>query len=551
MVQFDILGTLRVTTDSGPSDVRGRLRRSLLLRLLISANQVVPAEKLADDLWAGQPPRGVASTLRSHASLLRQAVGPQRILGREGGYQLIVGDDELDAVNFVSEVEAGRRALIGGDPSGAVQLLTKGLERWRGTPLADVSDADWSRSERTRLGDLHDQAYQELRGLLREELGIEPSPELVMLESAILLQDPELDWVPSSTSTPYKPEGGLDQSKVSGVVGLPKRLSLVPVTGMVARDAELAQVTDAFNRVAAGEGREVVLVSGEPGIGKTTLVAESARKAFASGACVLLGHCDEDLRVPYAPFAEALGHYIDHGPAGVRQAYAEAHGGELVRDAPTLATRLGSFHSLLSTDPDTERYLLYGSVVRLLALASSLQPLVLVLEDLQWSDDASLRLLRHLVTTAGLDRVLVLVTFRETALIVSEPLTELLGAFRRELGMTRVELERFDSSGVLALMEATIGQSLEGGGATLAHVVFRETEGNPFFAVEVLQSLLEAGPSIKTMTTSGSQNRIFRERCCRPAFGKSSAPVSLDSAMKPSPSCPSRLSSVPISISPS
>ncbi len=547
MVQFEILGTLRVVTESGPCDVRGRLRRSLLLRLLISANQVVPAEKLADDLWAGRPPPGVASTLRSHVSLLRQAVGTQRILGGEGGYQVIAGGDELDTVNFVSEVEAGRSALARGDAVRALQLLSRGLERWRGTPLADVSDADWSRSERARLGELYDQAvedaidgrlvlgehnevvavvrsavdaaplrerrwaqlmlalyrggrqadalraYQELRARLREDLGIEPSPELDALEGAILLHKPELDWVPPTTSGSLKPRSGPDQANVSGPVRLPPRLSLAPVAGVVARDAELTQLAHAFKRVAAGEGREVVLVSGEPGLGKTTLVAEYARRAFANGACVLLGRCDEDLRVSYAPFAEALGYYIEHGPADVLRAFEAAHGTELVAGAPTLASQFGSFRSSFTTDPDSERYQLYRAVTEFLALISSVQPLVLVLEDLQWSDDASLRLLRYLVTTAGLDRILVLVTFRAAAVLVSEPLTEVLGVFRGEPALTRIELENFDTNGVLALMEAMVGQSLKDDGARLARVVYRETEGNPFFTIEVLQSLLEAG----------------------------------------------------------
>ena len=69
-------------------------------------------------------------------------------------------------------------------------------------------------------------------------------------------------------------------------------------------------MADAFKRVAAGEGREMLLVSGEAGLGKTTLVAETARTAFDRGACVLFGHCEEGLATPYQLFAEALGAYV-------------------------------------------------------------------------------------------------------------------------------------------------------------------------------------------------------------------------------------------------
>ena len=93
-------------------------------------------------------------------------------------------------------------------------------------------------------------------------------------------------------------------------------------------------MTDAAKRVAGGEGREVLLVSGEAGLGKTTLVAEAARTAFDAGACVLFGHCEEDLATPYQLFAEALGHYVTHAPEDQLLAHVEAHGSELARLVP-------------------------------------------------------------------------------------------------------------------------------------------------------------------------------------------------------------------------
>ena len=84
------------------------------------------------------------------------------------------------------------------------------------------------------------------------------------------------------------------------------RLAVRPVVGVVGREAEMQTMTDTANRVAGGEGREVLLVAGEAGMGKTTLVAEAARVAFDKGACVLFGHCEEDLATPYQLFAEAL-----------------------------------------------------------------------------------------------------------------------------------------------------------------------------------------------------------------------------------------------------
>ena len=203
----------------------------------------------------------------------------------------------------------------------------------------------------------------------------------------------------------------------------------------------------------------MVLVSGDAGVGKTTLVAEAARRAAREGACVLLGRCQEDLSASYAPFAEALHHYVAHAPERLLRTHVEVHGGDITSMVPAVGQRLGSVPAPTSTDPDTERYLLYGAVAGLLTAASRLQPTVLVLDDLQWSDSQSLRLLRHVVATVDSARLLVLGTFRDIELSPSNPLHDLLGAFQREPGISRIELKGFDDTGVLAFMEAAAGQT--------------------------------------------------------------------------------------------
>jgi tetratricopeptide (TPR) repeat protein len=285
----------------------------------------------------------------------------------------------------------------------------------------------------------------------------------------------------------------LDEAAAESGVPLPARLTHVPLTGVVAREAEAALLTDAYKRAAAGEGRAVVLVSGEAGVGKTTLVAEAARRAAKEGACVLLGRCQEDVSASYSPFAEALHHYVAHAPEHVLRTHVEAHGGDITSMVPALGQRLGEVPAPTRTDPDTERYLLYGAVAGLLTAASTLQPTVLVLDDLQWSDSQSLRLLRHVVATVDSARLLVLGTFRDSELLPYNPLRDLLGALQREPSISRIQLKGFDDTGVLALMEAAAGQRLEEAATDLAHALCLETEGNPFFVGEVLRSLMETG----------------------------------------------------------
>jgi len=274
---------------------------------------------------------------------------------------------------------------------------------------------------------------------------------------------------------------------------LPVPLTVRPSMGVVGRESELEAIADATKRVTGGEGREVLVISGEAGLGKTTLVAEAARAAFDSGSCVLFGHCEEDLATPYQLFAEALGHYVSHATEDQLIAHVEVHGSQLARLVPALATRIPDLPPLKATDPDTERYLLFASVVGLLVTLSEHQPVVLVLDDLQWADAGSLQLLCHLTGSDQPARILVLGAYRDTEITHTHPLLETLAALRRQLRVGRVELTGLDDNGVVALMEATAGYALDDAAVSLAHAVYRETDGNPFFVGEVLRHLSETG----------------------------------------------------------
>jgi class 3 adenylate cyclase/tetratricopeptide (TPR) repeat protein len=287
----------------------------------------------------------------------------------------------------------------------------------------------------------------------------------------------------------WQPLGGT----ATNAVPLPGRLELRPRAGVVGREAETVTLSDVFKRVAGGEGREVFLVSGEAGLGKTTLVAETARAAFDAEACVLFGHCEEDLATPYQLFAEALGHYVTHAPEDQLRAHVDAHGSELVRLCPALASRLPELPPSKATDTDTERYLLFAAVVGLLAMVSQHQPIVLVLDDLQWADKASLQLLHHVIAAEQPLRVLVLGTYRDSELSHSHPLLETLAALHRQPSVARIQLTGLDDHGVVSLMEAAAGHALDDATIGLAHALYRETDGNPFFVSEVLRHLIETG----------------------------------------------------------
>jgi tetratricopeptide (TPR) repeat protein len=272
---------------------------------------------------------------------------------------------------------------------------------------------------------------------------------------------------------------------------LPGPLTVRPAIGVVGRKTELAMIADAVKRVSEGEGREVIVVSGEAGLGKTTLLAESARAAFDEGACVLFGHCEEDLATPYRLFAEALGHYVHHAPDEQLVAHVNAYGSELARLVPALAIRVPDLPPCKATDADAERYLLFAAVAGLMATISAHQPIILVFDDLQWADPGSLQLLSHLTGSDQASRLLVLGAFRDTELSNAHPLFGALAGLHRHRRATRVELSGLDDAEVLELVETRAGHQLDDAGAGLAQALYRETDGNPFFVGEVLRHLVE------------------------------------------------------------
>ncbi|MDP9182763.1 MAG: AAA family ATPase, partial [Actinomycetota bacterium] len=282
-------------------------------------------------------------------------------------------------------------------------------------------------------------------------------------------------------------------AKAVAEVPLPSRLAVTPATGVIGRVLERELLVTTLKAAFAGEGHRVVLLSGEPGIGKTTLAGDLAQRAHGDGATVLYGRCDEDLGVPYQPFVEALGDFVAHALEGALLALDERHLSELSRLLPQVRHRIPALAEPPSTDADAERYLLFGAITAVLAAMAATAPVVLVLDDLHWADKPTVLLLRHLVATLGRAEVLVVGTYRDSDLTVTHPLTEGLAALRREAAVERIAVNGLDDNGVVALLEGLAGHEMADDGIALAHAVRRETDGNPFFTAEVLRHLSETG----------------------------------------------------------
>ena len=264
----------------------------------------------------------------------------------------------------------------------------------------------------------------------------------------------------------------------------------------VGRGEPLHRLEELWKEAVAGE-RRVALVAGEPGVGKTRLVAELARKAHAVGTVVLAGRCDEDLGVPFQPFVEALRHLVDHVEASELPRRLGRYAGELERLLPGLSECLGDTPAPLRSDPETERYRLFEAVTAWLAASSAHEPVLLILDDLQWAAKPTLLLLRHIVRSPERAGLLIVGTYRDTELQHDHPLVELLADLRRDHGIERLSLSGFDQAAVADFMAQAAGHEMDEDGLVLARTIHAETEGNPFFVREILRHLTETGAVVE------------------------------------------------------
>ncbi|MBI4883062.1 MAG: AAA family ATPase [Actinobacteria bacterium] len=263
------------------------------------------------------------------------------------------------------------------------------------------------------------------------------------------------------------------------------------------RHAALNQLREEWKAVTAEKDRRIVLVGGEPGIGKTRLVTELAREAHGQGAVVMLGRADEHVDAPYGPWREALRGLVRSAPDEVLVHHVAQHGGEICRVAPELGRRMANVPPIINTDPETERLLLFDAVTWLLSTMSADTPVLLILDDVHWSDRSTLLLLLHFLRSDLPSSVLVLATYRDTDIDRSHPLANTLADLRRVRGATRIALSGLDTDGVNELLTLAGGHELDPEEIAYASLLQRETEGNPFFFGEVLRHLIETGALVQ------------------------------------------------------
>ncbi len=278
-----------------------------------------------------------------------------------------------------------------------------------------------------------------------------------------------------------------------GALPLPPELTGELSRPFVGRKTELDAVEDLF----AGRSNQrlaVLWLLGEPGIGKTRLAGELARRARAAGDVVLFGRCNEDLAVPYQPFVEALRWFVARVPPAQLDGRLGELPGELTRILPELSALRPDLEPARSASPELEQHQLFEAVRSWLASAGDGRPVVAVLDDLHWAARPTLALLGHVARSAEPSPTLLVCTARNTAPDDNEALAALVEDLeRRGVPSRRAELAGVDIQDVGELVARAAGRPLDDGLRALAGRLHQETAGNPLFVDALLSGLPDDG----------------------------------------------------------
>ncbi len=518
----------------------GRQGRLIFAYLLLNRSRPVRRDELVEALWADEGlPTGGESLLAPPLSRLRKALGQNRLEGRTE-LTLNLGDQaqvdcEVAQEKLAAAQDAG--ADVGPEVLGAAwqdaleaaSILEGGLlpgldARWIdehrayfdelrlksleavariGARLGPAEQSKAERAARSAVeaspfresaraalievleaqGNVAEamRSYEELRVLLRDELGSFPSPALSAIHDRLLRAH----------------EGSGRAGKQAGTPAAGKRSRPRPTARsigreidpriedrrLVGRDRILGSLREELELATAGELR-IALLAGEGGVGKTRLAAELA--ASRDDVVTLYGRAEPDEVRPFSIWSGLL-------RSAVRQAVDIDPGKIVGGDGPTLARLLPELGRRMdlpapgpTSDLESERQALFGAVMRMIGRFSSRQPMLIVLDDLHWADRSTLRLLASLAGDNPPLGILALGIYRDTELPRDSHLPETLSQLQRRLPTTRIPVDALDEKDVGRLIAGRLDESL-------APVIRDQTGGNPFFIEQLVRNLEESG----------------------------------------------------------
>lgn len=268
------------------------------------------------------------------------------------------------------------------------------------------------------------------------------------------------------------------------------RMLVAPSSLLIGRQKQFARLWDQFEMSARGFA-SVALLVGEPGIGKTRLLAEFAKQAAREGALVLRGGASEaEGMPPYLPFLEALGPYLSTAPLTQLREETADIALQLASLFPDVSFRLGELADEVPLPVEQARLRLYDAIGTLLASIAARQPLLLVLDDLQWADTASLGLLYHVIRRQPEAPLLIAGAYREGATEYNAALAHKVNELNRLRRLIMVGISPLTVPDIALLAASKLERPLS---QAASQLLWSQSEGNPFFAEELLLGWAEAG----------------------------------------------------------
>ncbi|GAA4698814.1 AAA family ATPase [Phytohabitans rumicis] len=520
-LQLRILGPLRLWRDGVELDPGPRQQAYLLALLLARVGRPTSTSELIDLIWGEDVPVSALNVVQKYVGALRRLLEPTiplRGIGsylhrRGNAYLFTAAAGTLDLVTFRELVDTARGALAQQRPDAALDHYVEALGLWRGPAGNGIANGTTAAPVFAALDDefcdtcvaaaelavslrqpervlpalqlaasvalLHEpvqagligvlgaagrqaealSVFHTVRDRLADELGITPGPTLQDAHRRVLTQ-------PSTSPPP----AGTGESVRAPAVG-----------DLVGRTEELAMLRRTVEGALAGR-TAVGIVEGEPGVGKTRLLEAAAADADRRGALVVWGRCLEGDGIPSLwPWEQVLGAVIDSLPAPSREKWLASELGGLLepRDDDAAARAV----------PDSNaQFRLFEHVVAVIGQGSTQRPTLLVLDDLQWADAASLQLLSHLAGRLP-NGTSIIGALRDRAPTPGSGLSRVLAAASRLPGHRRFRLGPLDPSGVAELIRRETGHDP---GVGVARTIHARTAGNPFFVRELSRLLSDS-----------------------------------------------------------
>jgi tetratricopeptide (TPR) repeat protein len=461
MLRVHLAGSLRL--ESGAREIpppRSRRARSLLAYLAAYPGPHARGE-LAARFWPDVLDESARTSLRAALTELRRALGPEAAA--------LVATRDTVALD-------GAWVDVRDDPASPDGELLPGMDdEW-------VHELRREHAERValaldELAAAAEQAGDVADGIRRARAAVERDP---LLESA-------RDRLARLTAA--------GAEHVVARIAPPPSLSRTREETFTGRAAELARLAAGWHDVRSHSTRRLMLIAGEPGVGKTRLALRFAGDALGDGATVLLGRCSEDPLAAFEPFADVL------RQIGVDAARSLAGPG-----AAELDRVLGHAHGA-PPDERGARHRLFAAVDDVLTGVAERRPLLLILDDLHWADRPTLLLLAFVLRSPRRAPLLAVGTYRDTEIGRRTPLAGALAELRRDGGAERIALRGLDAGEVAELVAARVGSEEA---ARLAGAVHARTGGNAYFVEEVLRGLAEGDAAVPESVRHAVGARLAR-----------------------------------------